>query len=80
MWIGLITLIAAFYIWKDHKNDIVLAALLGGLAHLGYFLFMDLGGHAQFMPGTVMTLVSVTAIITNFIGLNKSKNRSETEN
>ncbi|MEM9052408.1 MAG: hypothetical protein AAGC47_10185 [Bacteroidota bacterium] len=70
-WIGVITFITAFYIWKGNKNAIILAALVGGLADLGYFLFMDLGGYVNFMPGTVMTLVSATAIILSILGLNK---------
>lgn len=65
-WIGLVTLISAFFIWKGNKNAIFLAAIVGGLADLGYFLFMDLGGYVNFMPGTVMTIVSSLAIITSF--------------
>ncbi|WP_422858176.1 hypothetical protein ACOKFD_12195 [Flagellimonas sp. S174] len=43
-WIGLVTFICAFYIWKGNKNAIFLAAITGGLADLGYFLFMDSRG------------------------------------
>lgn len=52
------TFSSAFYVWKGNKHAIFLAAITGGLADLGYFLFMDLGGYVKFMPGTVMTLVS----------------------
>lgn len=65
-WIGLVTLISSFFIWKGSSKAIFLAALTGGLADLGYFLFLDLGGYVNFVPGTVMTLVSGTAIITSF--------------
>ncbi len=65
-WIGIVTFVSAFYIWKGNTNAIFLAALTGGLADLGYFLFMDLGGYVKFMPGTVMTIVSSLAIITSF--------------
>ncbi|GAB5409389.1 MAG: hypothetical protein BalsKO_17540 [Balneolaceae bacterium] len=65
-WIGLVTLICSFYIWKKNKNAIFLAAITGGLADLGYFLFMDLGGYVHFVPGTVMTIVSSAAIILSF--------------
>ncbi|MEM8908388.1 MAG: hypothetical protein AAGD05_11125 [Bacteroidota bacterium] len=65
-WIGLVTLICAFYIWRKNKNAIFLAAITGGLADLGYFLFMDLGGFVHFVPGTVMTLFSASAIILSF--------------
>lgn len=66
LWIGLTTLLCSFWIWKGNINAIFLAALTGGLADLGYFLFMDLGGYVNFMPGTVMTLVSSAAILLSF--------------
>ena len=65
-WIGMVTLICAFFIWRGNINAIFLAALTGGLADLGYFLFLDLGGYVNFVPGTVMTLVSASAIILSF--------------
>ena len=65
-WIGIVTFVSAFYIWKGNKNAIFLAAITGGLADLGYFLFMDIGGYAKFLPGTLMTIVSALAIITSF--------------
>jgi hypothetical protein len=65
-WIGIVTFISAFFVWKGNRNAIFLAALTGGLADLGYFIFMDLGGFVNFVPGTVMTIVSATAIILSF--------------
>lgn len=65
-WIGLTTLISAFFIWKGNKNAIFLAAITGGLADLGYFLYLDLGNHVHFVPGTVMTLISASAILLSF--------------
>lgn len=66
-WIGIVTLICAFFIWRKNGHAIFLAALTGGLADVGYFLFMDLGGYVNFVPGTVMTIVSASAIILSFI-------------
>ena len=65
-WIGIITFICAFFIWRGNKNAIFLAAITGGLADLGYFLFLDLGGFVNFVPGTIMTVISSAAIITSF--------------
>ena len=56
-----------------NKNAIFLAAITGGLADLGYFLFMDLGGYVKFMPGTVMTIFSSLAIISSFFYYFKSQ-------
>ena len=74
-WIGVITLVAAFYIWRGSRNAILLAALVGGLADLGYFLFLDLGGYVKFVPGTLMTLVSSAAILISFFVYFRGKPR-----
>ncbi|MEL6557363.1 MAG: hypothetical protein AAFQ94_04215 [Bacteroidota bacterium] len=76
LWIGLVTFISAFYIWKGNKHAIFLAAICGGLADLGYFLFMDIGGYVNFMPGTFMTIVSSAAIITSFVAHFRTKDQA----
>ena len=72
-WIGIVTFVSAFYIWKGNRSGILLAALVGGLADLGYFIFMDLGGYSKFMPGTLMTIISFSAIVLSFYVLFKKK-------
>lgn len=37
--------------------------MVGGLADLGYLLFLDIAGYVSFVPGTVMTIFSATAIL-----------------
>lgn len=66
-WIGAVTTIAAYAIWRANFFAVFVAGLVGGLADVGYFIFMDLGGYVNFMPGTVMTLVSGSAIILSLI-------------
>ena len=65
-WIGLTTLVAAVFIWRKSLLAAFIAGLVGGLADVGYFIFMDLGGFVHFMPGTVMTIFSATAIVLSF--------------
>lgn len=72
-WIGIVTFISAFFIWNGNKNAIFLAAITGGLADLGYFLFLDLGGYVKFLPGTIMTIVSSLAIITSLYYLFRNR-------
>jgi hypothetical protein len=78
-WVGIVTFISAFFVWKGNRNAIFLAAIVGGLADLGYFLFMDLGGFVNFVPGTVMTIVSFLAIILSFYVYFKTRNEKLTE-
>ena len=66
LWIGAVTLIGAPFVWRRSATAIFVVAMVGGLADLGYFLFLDLGGYVNFLPGTVMTLVSSTAIVLSF--------------
>lgn len=62
LWFGLVTLIGAVFIWRTNRTAIWVTALVGGLADLGYFLFLDLPGHVNFVPGSIMTLISASAI------------------
>lgn len=77
-WIGIVTFIASFFVWKKSTNAIFLAAIVGGLADLAYFLFMDLGGYSNFVPGTIMTIISAAAIITSFYAYFQGKNQETT--
>ena len=62
LWIGVVTTVFAIFVWRCSTPAIFLAALIGGLTDIGYFLFMDLGGHVNFVPGTLMTLICTSAI------------------
>ncbi len=61
-WFGLATIIGALFIWRVNATAIWVTALIGGMADVGYLLFVDLPGYVNFFPGTVMTLVSGSAI------------------
>lgn len=71
-WIGVVTTICSFLIWRKNGNAIFLAAITGGLADLGYFLFIDIPGFNLFVPGTVMTIFSGLAILLSFYAYYKS--------
>ncbi len=76
LWIGLVTLVCAVFVWRRSVAAVFLAALVGGLADVGYFLFLDLGGHVNFVPGTVMTLFSATAIVLSLLAYFTDTNRT----
>ncbi|KMW59200.1 hypothetical protein AIOL_004181 [Candidatus Rhodobacter oscarellae] len=65
-WIGAATVIAAYFIWRGNLTAIWVAGMVGGLADVGYLLFVDFPGYANFMPGTVMTIVSASAVLLSF--------------
>ena len=59
---GFVATLSAFCIWKGKVKWIFIAAFVGGLFDIGYFIFIDLAGFAHFVPGTIMTLICGTAI------------------
>lgn len=66
LWFGVVTMVPAVLIWNGAVTAIWVTAMVGGLADQGYFMLIDLGGHAKFFPGTVMMIVPATAIVLSF--------------
>lgn len=59
-------MVCAVIIWRNNSHiffALLMAVIVGGLADVGYFVFMDLGGFVGFFPGTVMTIFSGTAAL-----------------
>lgn len=67
LWAGAVTAIAGVLIVRGNFTALLIAAVVGGLFDIGYFVFLDLGGFVNFFPGTVMTLFSGTAVILSAI-------------
>ena len=63
LWAGMVTIIGGVFIWRANMTAIWVTAMVGGLLDLGYFLFVDIPGYVHFFPGTVMTLISASAIL-----------------
>lgn len=73
LWAGVVTIIGGVYIWRRSVASIFVTALVGGLLDLGYLIFIDLGGYNKFVPGTLMTIISATAIALSFYAYFQSK-------
>ena len=65
-WFGIATLIGAVFIWRHNITAIWVTGMVGGLADVGYLLFLDIPGYVNVVPGTVMTFVSGAAILLSF--------------
>lgn len=66
LWFGVATLIGGLMIWRGNMTAIWVTGMVGGLADLGYLLFVDFPGYVNFFPGTVMTFISGSAILLSF--------------
>ncbi|MBX2853283.1 MAG: hypothetical protein KTR15_16230 [Phycisphaeraceae bacterium] len=70
LWIGAFTTVCAVFVWQRKALAIWLAALIAGITDIGYFIFIDLGGYANFIPGTVMTIICASAVLLSaWVGL-----------
>ncbi|MEO1323860.1 MAG: hypothetical protein AAFV59_12720 [Pseudomonadota bacterium] len=65
-WGGFVTVIGAVFIWRHNTTAIWVTAMVGGLLDFGYFVFVDIPGYVHFIPGTLMTIVSSSAILISF--------------
>ena len=66
LWIGTFTLVGGVLIWRRSVTSIFMTAIVGWVTDVGYFIFMDLGGFVNFVPGTVMTIISSAAVVLSF--------------
>ena len=66
LWGGLVTVIGAVFIWRGNHTAIWVTAMVGGLLDVGYLVFVDLPGYVNLIPGTLMTVVSGSAIALSF--------------
>ncbi len=65
-WFGIATVIGAILIWRKNITTIWVAGMIGGLADIGYLLFVDFPDYVNFVPGTVMTFISASAVALSF--------------
>ncbi|MEM9669091.1 MAG: hypothetical protein AAF950_09230 [Pseudomonadota bacterium] len=63
LWGGFVTIVGAIFVWRANTTAIWVTAMIGGLLDAGYFVFVDIPGFVNFVPGTLMTIVSSSAII-----------------
>ena len=63
LWFGMATTFGGVMIWRRNMTAIWVSAMVGGLADSGYLVFVDFGGFATFIPGTLMTLIAGSAIV-----------------
>ncbi|MEL6323033.1 MAG: hypothetical protein AAFQ84_02250 [Pseudomonadota bacterium] len=66
LWGGFVTIVGAVFIWRANITAIWVTAMVGGLLDVGYLVFVDIPGYVHFVPGTLMTIVSGSAILISF--------------
>jgi hypothetical protein len=65
-WFGLVVLIGSFFVWKANRKAVFFCSIVGGLAQLGFALFMVFPGHSA-PPGVIMNFVVGAAIVLGII-------------
>ena len=70
-WFGVVVGVGCIYVWRRRAEAIFVCILVGGLADLGYFLYVDLPGYAD-PPGPQMTYIMASAIALSLFAYFKS--------
>ena len=65
-WGGAVTIIGAVFIWRANTTAVWVTAMVGGFLDIGYLVFVDLPGYVHLVPGTLMTIVSGSAVALSF--------------
>lgn len=73
LWFGVVTAIGAVFIWRGSITAIWVAGMVGGLADLGYLIFVDLPGFVNVLPGTAMTVIAGGAIALSLVMMRMSR-------
>lgn len=71
LWFGLSILIASFFVWKANRNAVAFCSIVGGLAHLGFAIFIVFPGHSD-LAGIVFSFVVLAALVFGIIAIKKS--------
>ncbi|WP_299865247.1 hypothetical protein [uncultured Hoeflea sp.] len=79
LWIGTFTVVGGVMIWRQSVTFIFMTAIVGWVTDVGYFIFMDLGGFVNFVPGTVMTIISSAAVVLSLWAYYFGKRRDVSE-
>ncbi len=66
LWGGLVTVVGAVFIWRKNLKAIWVTGMVGGLLDVGYLIFVDFPGFVHFVPGTLMTIISGSAVALSF--------------
>lgn len=73
LWFGVVTAISAVFIWRGNITAIWVAGMVGGLADLGYLIFVDLPGFVNALPGTAMTVIAGGAVALSLVMMRMSR-------
>jgi hypothetical protein len=61
-WFGLVVTVGSVLVWKRSRLGVILCAIVGGMAHLGFTIFLVLPGSANAV-GVAMTFVAAGAVV-----------------
>ena len=75
-WFGLVVTVGSVLVWRGSRLGVLLCAVVGGLAHLGFTIFLVVPGYSNAV-GVAMTVIAASAVLLSFIAHFGSKHREE---
>lgn len=74
-WFGLVVVVGSVQVWKGSRLGVVLCTIVGGLAHLGFTIFLVVPGYSNAV-GVAMTFIAAFAVIVGVTAQLSSKTTS----
>jgi len=79
MWFGLVVTVGSVLVWRGSRLGVLLCAVVGGLAHLGFTIFLVVPGYSNAV-GVAMTVIVALAVLLSFMAHFGSKHREDRTN
>lgn len=71
-WFGLVVAVGSVLVWKGSRLGVFLCTIVGGLAHLGFTIFLVVPGYSNAV-GVTMTLIAAGALSLSVAAQSGSK-------
>ncbi len=76
MWFGIVVTAGSVLVWRGSRLGVVLCAVVGGLAHLGFTIFLVLPGYSNAV-GVAMTVIVASAVLLSSVGHFGTRHRED---
>lgn len=69
-WFGLVVLVGSVWVWKRSRLGVFLCTIVGGLAHVGFTIFLVVPGYSNAV-GVAMTVIAAAAVALSVAALGR---------
>lgn len=79
LWFGLVVTVSSVLVWRGSRLGVLLCAIVGGMAHLGFTIFLVVPGYSNAV-GVAMTVIAASAVVLSLTAHYGSTRREDRTN